>query len=160
MARRKKRKVPGLVSRLIAALITLSLPFLFACSPSPDVLRMVENGDRSAVYAEKYPSESRFLTEPSDFDSEIARQRSRIEEIPTLMNSLTVELYPDEKDGAGAVMFKYRGASLGEESDDLVLWYMGQLREPKVNAGYRAQWVFDTEKKYLARVYLSIVPLE
>ena len=121
---------------------------------------MAGRGDHSSVYAGRYPYPSRPLSAPSGYDAEIARQRGRIEERPELMNTLAAELYPDERDDPGRVTFRYRGASLNEESEELVLWYMGPIRSPDINAGYRAQWVLDLKKEYLTSVYLSLVPLE
>jgi len=76
------------------------------------------------------------------------------------MNQLAAEFYPDERDDPGEVTFRYRGASVNEESEELVIWYMGSIRDPDMNAGYRAQWVLDLKREYLTSVYLSVVPLE
>ena len=147
------------VSKSVPIVIGLSL-LLLSCSPSPDVLRMVERGDHSAVHAGKYPHHSSVLDVPSEYDADIALQRERIEGVSGVMNRLTQEAYPTEGDGAGSVTFNYRGASVNEGSDELILWYMGLLRDPRENAGYRAQWVFDRNRQYLTSIYLSVVPLE
>jgi hypothetical protein len=121
---------------------------------------MVERGDHSAVHAGKYPHHSNVLDPPSEYDSDIAQQRERIEDASGLMNRLTEEAYPEEGKGPGSVSFQYRGASVNEESGELILWYMGLLRDPQMNAGYRAQWVFDRKREHLTRIHLSVVPLE
>lgn len=121
---------------------------------------MVERGDYSAVHARKYPHNSDVLDVPSEYDEDIAVQRDRIEDNAELMNKLTEEAYPVAEDGPASVAFEYRGASINGDSGELILWYMGLLRDPQMNAGYRAQWVFDTKKEYLTSIYLSIVPLE
>jgi hypothetical protein len=121
---------------------------------------MVERGDRSGVHAGKYPHQSNVLDTPSEYDSEIARQRERIEDAPGLMNRLTEEAYPGEGKGPGSVKFEYRGASVNDESGELILWFMGLLRDPQKNAGYRAQWVFDSKREHLTSIHLSVVPLE
>jgi hypothetical protein len=121
---------------------------------------MVLSGDHSAVCAEKYPYPSRVLKSPTDYDGEIARQKERIERSPELMNRLATDLYPDEKDDPKGIVFKYRGASVNEDSTEIIISYMGSIREPHLNAGYRAQWILDVEREYLTGVYLSVVPLE
>jgi hypothetical protein len=147
------------VSRLGAILIGIPL-VLLGCSRSSDVLRMIERGDHSLVLSEKYPRTGEFLSPGSPYEERIGFERSRIEEDSTLMNRLAAEAYPGEEDDPAMARFGYVGASLNEDQDELVLWYRGLLRDPRVNAGYRAQWVLDLDKGYLSGVYLSVVPLE
>ncbi len=142
-----------------AIFIGILLVFL-SCSRSSDVLRMIERGDRSLVSSKKYPQTGKFLNLGSPYEERIEFQRSRIEEDSTLMNRLASEAYPGEEDDPALARFKYVGASLNEDQGELVLWYTGLLRDARVNAGYRAQWVLDLEKGYLSGVYISVVPLE
>ena len=148
------------MSRLLLAFICISHALLLCCSPYADVLRKVERGDYSMAYAEKYPQRSKMLYVPSDYDEQIVAQRKRIEKNLQVMNELSVHLYPEETSKASLVDFEYRGSSVNEESDELVLWYMGPIIRPRINAGYRAQWVYNLKKGYMGRVHLSIVPLE
>lgn len=76
------------------------------------------------------------------------------------MNRLCAKLLPEDKSSVTRVSFVYKGASVSEESGELILWYMGPIIRPKINAGYRAQWVYDLKKGCLTSVYLSVVPLE
>lgn len=148
------------MSKLLLAFICISYTFLLCCSPYGDVLRMVERGDYSMAYAGKYPQKSSMLYSPSDYDQQIVAQRKRIEKNLQVMNELHVRLYHEEKSKASLVNFEYRGSSVNEESDELILWYMGPMKRPRINAGYRAQWVYNLKKGYLRKVHLSIVPLE
>jgi hypothetical protein len=121
---------------------------------------MVQHGDYSMVYADKYPEGGTMLFPPSAHDGEIEAQRTRIEKNPKVMNDLSAQLYPEEKKKAARAKFEYKGASVNNERGELVLWYMGPIRMPIIKAGYRAQWVYDLKKDYLSKLYLSIVPLE
>lgn len=148
------------MNRLLLTFICISFALLLCCSPYSDVLRMVERGDYSMAHAGKYPHKSSMLYSPSDYDRQIVAQRKRIEKHSQIMNEVCVHLYPKEKSGASFVNFEYKGASVNEESGELVLWYMGLMKRPRINAGYRAQWVYNLKKAYLGKVHLSIVPLE
>lgn len=148
------------MSRLLLTFICVSYALLLCCSPYGDVLRMVDRGDYSMVHSGKYPLMSSMLYSPSGYDRQIDLQRRRIEKRSRVMNDLYVYLYPEEKSEVSVVSFAYRGFSVNEQSDELILWYMGPIIRPKMNAGYRAQWVYDLNKGYLRQVYLSVVPLE
>jgi len=112
------------------------------------------------AHAEKYPLKSIMLYSPSDYDEQIVAQRKRIEKNLQVMNELSVRLYPEETSKASLVDFEYRGSSVNKGSDELILWYMSPIIRPRINAGYRAQWVYNLKKGYLGKVYLSVVPLE
>jgi hypothetical protein len=58
------------------------------------------------------------------------------------------------------MVFRYRGASVNEDSEEIIIYYMGSTRDPDLNAGYRAQWILDLNREYLTSLYLSVVPLE
>jgi hypothetical protein len=76
------------------------------------------------------------------------------------MNRLAADFYPEENGGLEGSVFRYRGASVNDSSGEIIIWYMGSIRDPGLHSGYRVQWVLDVKREYLTGVYVSIVPLE
>ena len=148
------------MSRLSLLVIGILTAVLLSCTPSGDVLRMVEHGDYSEVHPERYSGRGKMVYPPSDYDSMVEKQRKRLERDPKLMNELSATFYPREAKKAQAVVFEYWGISVNEEMGEVVLWYMGPIIRPKIDYGYRVQWVYDLKKMYLTRAHVSVVPIE
>lgn len=142
------------LAKFYRSVIIFSLLFIF-CSRR-DIWNQIRHNNFELVEKGTYGGTLIYMPHPGEYEKLVNQYRNEIEANVDLLPLITKQEFFVKED----LVYQYKFTWLDQKNNFLILRYFAHIFKSPVYAGYQIQFVYDTYKNRLIKIYVSEVPLE